>query len=84
MAAPTRDSLFDAVREACSAAAWSRGVELVRAEAVIAEPHRGGPITLRVATRAGLISHLVTLRPDTAEWDCDCAGRDDACEHAAS
>ncbi len=94
MAAPTRDTLLDAVREACSPATWSRGVELARAEAVIAEPvsaesgnaqrRREGSLTLRVATRAGLISHVVTLRPDTTEWDCDCAGRDDACEHVAA
>ncbi len=89
MAAPARDPLFDAVREACSPATWSRGVELVRAEAVIAEPvidekRREGPITLRVATLAGLVSHVVTLRPERLEWECDCAGRDDACEHAAA
>ena len=81
---PESDPLFDAVRAACSPAAWSRGVELVRADAVLAEPGKAGEITLRVATRAGLVSHLVTLREASAEWDCDCAGRDDACEHAAA
>jgi superfamily II DNA or RNA helicase len=84
MAAPENDPLFDAVREACSPATWSRGVELVRADAVLSEPARPGEIALRVATRAGLVSHLVTLREARAEWDCDCAGREDACEHAAA
>ena len=84
MPAPIPDELFDAVREACSAASWSRGVELVRADAVLAEPRGEGPLTLRVATRSGLVSHVVTLRPETGEWDCDCAGRDDACEHVAA
>ena len=78
------DRLFDAVREACSPAAWSRGVELVRAEAVLAEASRPGELALRVTTRAGLVSPLVTLREASAEWDCDCAGREDACEHAAA
>jgi superfamily II DNA or RNA helicase len=84
MATPPQDELFDAVRAACSPAAWSRGVELVRADAVLAESAETGEIALRVATRAGLVSHLVTLREDSVEWDCDCAGRDDACEHAAA
>ena len=51
---------------------------------MLAEPGKAGEISLRVATRAGLVSHLVTLREASAEWDCDCAGRDDACEHAAA
>jgi superfamily II DNA or RNA helicase len=84
MSTSTSDRLFDAVREACSPASWSRGVELVRADAVVAEPARAGELALRVATRAGLVSHLVTLREASAEWDCDCAGREDACEHAAA
>ncbi|HEY8156281.1 MAG TPA: DEAD/DEAH box helicase [Myxococcota bacterium] len=84
MAELEKDPLFDAVRVACSPSAWSRGVELVRADAVLAEPAKAGEVALRVATRAGLVSHLVTLRPESAEWDCDCAGRDDACEHVAA
>src|SRR5262245_42833315 len=84
MSTSSSDRLFDAVREACSPATWSRGVELVRADAVLAEPARPGALVLRVATRAGLVSHLVTLREASAEWDCDCAGREDACEHAAA
>ncbi len=84
MGTPESDRLFDAVRAACSSPAWSRGVELVRADAVLIEQARAGEIGLRVATRAGLVSHLVTLREGAAEWECDCAGRDDACEHVAA
>jgi superfamily II DNA or RNA helicase len=86
MSAPTPlpQALFDAVRGACSPSAWSRGVELARAGSVLLERESAEALLLRVSTRGGLISHVVTLHPARAEWDCDCAGRDDACEHSAA
>jgi superfamily II DNA or RNA helicase len=84
LAPGSRDELFDAVRAACSPASWSRGVELVRADAVLAEPDAGDELVLRVATRKGLAGHSVTLRPARGEWECDCAGREEGCEHAAA
>ena len=76
--------LFDAIRSAASSGAWSRGVELARAEAVCGEREDEGEIVLRVATRGGLISPAVTLFPADEEWDCECSSREDACEHAAA
>jgi superfamily II DNA or RNA helicase len=77
-------ALFEAVRKACSPATWSRGVELVRADAVTAEEDHGRELVLRVATRGGLISHAVTFQLDDEEWSCDCPGVADACEHVAA
>jgi superfamily II DNA or RNA helicase len=80
----TIQELFEAVRSACSAGAWSRGVELVRAEAVTGEADDDGEISLRVSTRGGLICPSVILMPEDAEWECDCASREEGCEHAAA
>jgi hypothetical protein len=76
--------LFEALRSACSSGTWSRGVELVRADAVTGEADEGDEISLRVSTRGGLICPNVILMPGDAEWECDCASQEDACEHAAA
>jgi superfamily II DNA or RNA helicase len=78
------EELFEAVREAASAQAWSRGVELARAGAVHGEREAAGELLLRVATRGGLLSPAVLLEPAKLAWDCDCGTREDACEHAAA
>jgi superfamily II DNA or RNA helicase len=76
--------LFAAIRSAASSAAWSRGVELARAEAVSAEAAAEDEIVLRIATRGGLLSPAVTLFPEDGDWDCDCGARVNACEHVAA
>ncbi len=80
----TFQALFEAVRAACSPGAWSRGVELTRASAVIGE--RGGEdeVVFRVSIRGGMISHTVRLFPEEADWECQCGSHEDACEHAAA
>jgi len=78
------DELFEEIRSACTGSAWSRGVELVRAGAVSAEPESDGEIPLRVTTRGGLISRTVILSPATLGWECDCGSREDVCEHVAA
>jgi hypothetical protein len=78
------DELFQAIRGAASSAAWSRGVELARADAVTGESDTGDEIVLRVATRGGLITSAVTLFTADEDWECDCGTRDDACEHVAA
>jgi superfamily II DNA or RNA helicase len=78
------EALFAAVRGACSAAVWSQGVELARAGAVRGEREDGDTVALRVATRGGLVSPSVHLDLDPPDWNCDCASREDVCEHAAA
>jgi superfamily II DNA or RNA helicase len=72
-----------AVREACSARTWSRGVELARQPVVRGERSPKGELRIDVAAR-GLRAAHVRLRVDQAEWDCDCDGPEDACEHVAA
>ena len=76
--------LFEAVREAAGPAIWSRGVELVRAGAVIGEAEHEGELVLRVSLRGGILSHAVSLHPGDETWECDCRGTDDPCEHVAA
>jgi superfamily II DNA or RNA helicase len=78
------EALFAAIRSACSAGIWSQGVELARAGAVSGERDDGDAVALRVATRGGLVSPSVHLELDPPDWNCDCASREDVCEHAAA
>jgi uncharacterized Zn finger protein len=80
----TLDTLFAAIRSACTATAWSQGVELARVDAVHGERDDGDEVLLRVATRGGLVSPAVRLSLEDEDWDCDCASHDDACEHVAA
>lgn len=78
------DSLFEAVRDAASSNAWSRGVELARAGAVQGERDDGEEVVLRVSTRGGLVSPTVRLFPDDEDWDCNCRTHVAACEHVTA
>ena len=75
-------STFEAVRKACSPQLWSRGIELVRADAVIGERAEPDEIAVRVATKGGMIARNVRLFLDDAQWDCTCGAP--VCEHAAA
>ncbi len=75
-------STFEAVRKACSPHLWSRGIELVRAEAVIGERAEPDEVAVRVATRGGMIARSVRLFLDDAQWECTCGAA--ICEHAAA
>jgi len=77
-------ALFEAIQDASTRATWSRGVELVRADAVSSEGRAGEGFAYRVATKRGLISPQVILYVDDEDWECTCKGNDDPCEHVAA
>ncbi len=77
-------ALFEAIQDACTRTVWSRGVELVRADAVSSEGRSGDGFTFRVATKRGLVSPQVVLYVDDEDWECTCKGQDDPCEHVAA
>jgi superfamily II DNA or RNA helicase len=79
---PLQD-LFDAVREACSARSWSRGIELARGDAVDAQGD-GDPLELRVRSPGRTVAPTVHLYLEDAEWACTCDSKDPACEHVAA
>jgi len=76
--------LFEAIRRECSSTGWSRGVELVRAQAVRGDSDDGDQIVLRISERGGLICPTVRLYPDDEEWDCDCGSPEPGCRHVAA
>ena len=79
--------LLEAVREACPRGLWSKGVTLARDRAVTRERSTGGradEVVLRVSGPGSSIARTVVLYPGDGEWECDCAGRFDACEHVAA
>jgi superfamily II DNA or RNA helicase len=79
--------LFAAVQRAAPPRAWSRGVELARAEAIRGEPtddNNNDAVTLRIAVKGAARSPRVTLWPKDQEWECECDSADDACFHVAA
>ncbi len=76
--------IFEAVRKACSSAAWSRGVELSRGNAVHRECIDADEAVFRIATRGGMLSLAITLFLDDNDWDCECGSEQHGCEHAAA
>jgi SNF2-related domain len=77
-------SLFEAIREACSPKTWSRGVELSRAGAVIGEDANAEEVVLQVAIQVGMAYATVTLWPKDEDWGCDCKSPEAACAHVAA
>jgi superfamily II DNA or RNA helicase len=77
------EALLRAVRDACDARTWSRGVELARQDVVRGERGPRDGLRLQVAAR-GLRAAQVELWPERAQWDCDCDAPADACEHVAA
>lgn len=82
------DELFETVRDEATRSAWSRGVELARSGAVSQEvgheASREGETLLRVRPSSGVIHPTVLLYLEDAEWECDCPGAEDPCEHVAA
>jgi len=78
------EELLAAIRKACSATTWSRGVELARANAVIVQSETAKDVELQVATKGGMVAPLVTLFLDENDWSCECNSAEDACAHVAA
>ena len=81
---PFVQDLFETVRDRASRSAWSRGVELARAEAVVGERSDQDEIVLRVRTSGSVVHPTVVLYPQDREWECDCGSADDPCAHVAA
>ncbi len=77
------ERIFRKVREACDPSSWSRGVEYARAGEIVQEQVGEDEVVVRIAARRSGINPKVILYLDDAEWECDCAGPKDPCEHVA-
>jgi len=84
------DGWFETIRKTAERGVWSRGVELARADRVRAEREDAARAVLRVEDAALSRWPTVTLTLDqrgsssTFDWDCDCGGNEDPCEHVAA
>jgi hypothetical protein len=76
--------LFETVRDRASRSAWSSGVELARAEAVVGEHADETEIVLRIRSSGSVVHPTVILYPQDCEWECDCGGAEDPCGHVAA
>ncbi|MDG2050182.1 MAG: DEAD/DEAH box helicase [Myxococcota bacterium] len=76
--------LFRAIQSAASKAVWSRGVQLVRADAVEGDRTSPDEVVLRVTTPKSLLTPTVTLYPDDEDWECSCSEIEDPCEHVVA
>jgi superfamily II DNA or RNA helicase len=77
-------ALLEAIRRAAKPGLWSRGVSLARDEAVALESQSDDEVELRVRAPGRVVPVSVVLYPEDEEWDCDCGGRVDPCEHVVA
>jgi superfamily II DNA or RNA helicase len=77
-------ALFEAVRRACSPGDWSRGVELSRGGGVVVDHATRDEVMLRISTRSGMLSPIVTLWPEDKDWSCNCSSQAEVCAHVAA
>jgi hypothetical protein len=76
--------LLETIREECSAQTWSRAVQLARTGGLTGKHGRDGSVEVRIATKGGMMSPLVTLLPAEGEWSCDCPSQEPVCQHVAA
>ncbi len=82
--------LLAAVKADCLVGLWSRGTELARDKAVAGQHHGqnhgndGWAFRVRTSLSERSVAATVRLFPDDLEWDCDCDGSFDPCEHVAA
>ena len=76
--------LLEAVREAAKPGIWTTGVNLARSGAVALESRKPEEVVLRVRAPGRPVALSVTLYPNDADWECDCPGRVDPCEHVVA
>ena len=76
------ERLLRDIRDACPSGLWARGVKLSRDGKVRLTSRDEREAVLRVS--AGKREPEVVLYLRDRDWECDCDGRFDACEHVAA
>jgi hypothetical protein len=87
VSAPSHDDwkqLLAAVRADCLVGLWAKGTELARNGCVSGEEQDAHGWTFRVLAQGRAVSPTVRLFPADQEWECDCEGAFDPCEHVAA
>lgn len=78
------NDLLALVQKECSAAVWSRAVQLARTGSISGKRTHNDEIELRVITKGGMVSPLVVLAPKQRDWSCECASDEPVCIHVAT
>ncbi|MEZ4742603.1 MAG: DEAD/DEAH box helicase [Bdellovibrionota bacterium] len=79
------DSIFLAVREMVASEVWSKGVALSRQNLVaLTGGTDGRELSFRVSVPNRATAAKVVLWLDDDDWNCDCSGPEDPCEHVAA
>jgi len=78
------DSMIAAVREAARPGTWTQGLNLARSGAVAVESRSKESVDLRVRAPGRPVALTVTLHLQDLDWECDCPGRVDPCEHVVA
>jgi superfamily II DNA or RNA helicase len=76
--------LATTVRADCLVGLWAKGTALSRDGAVIGAGREGDAWRFRVRTAGRSAAPMVVLYPRDCEWECDCDGAFDPCEHVAA
>jgi superfamily II DNA or RNA helicase len=76
--------LAAAVKADCLGGLWAKGTELARNGAVSGEARDEDAWTFRVRAPGRTVAPTVRLFPGDGEWECDCDGQFDPCEHVAA
>lgn len=76
--------LAAAVKTDCLVGLWAKGTELARDGAVSGYERGENGWSFRVRAPGRAVAPTVRLFPADREWDCDCDGAFDPCEHVAA
>ncbi len=74
------EALFAALRAEASRSAWSRAVELARADRVATQPSANDELIARVDVPGAVVTPTAILYPALEDWECDCH-EDEPCAH---
>jgi superfamily II DNA or RNA helicase len=76
--------LLTAIKADCLVGLWAKGTELARAGCVSGQERGEDGWTFRVRAPGHTVAPTVRLFPTDREWECDCDGAFDPCEHVAA
>ena len=79
-----KKKLFEVIQKQCIPVVWSKGLGLVRQNAVILDSETEEEIRFRIAIKNKAVSPIVTFWPEDEDAYCDCSSPQEPCEHIAA
>jgi superfamily II DNA or RNA helicase len=78
------EEMLERVRKECAPPVWTRAGAQARAGQLSGKRGRDGSLEIRMSTKGGMISPMVTLDMEHGEWSCDCPSGEPVCMHVAA